>query len=105
VIAPLYAAGMTIPRISDSTRRWIYNIGVTVLPLLVLYGVVEVADLPLWTALLSAVLIGAPSGVARANWTRTDNAQVVNGVVSYDTAADPVAPVIKVVPEEPTDAA
>lgn len=96
---------MTLPRISDETRRWIYNIGVSALPLLVLYGLIEVTDVPLWTALLSAVVIGVPSGVARANWTRTDNAVVTNGVVNYDTATDPSNDEGAPADAEPTDAA
>lgn len=64
-------------------RRWIYTIGVTLLPLLVAYGVIKVADEPLWAALIAAVMTGIPSGVARANWTRTDNAAVSDGVVTY----------------------
>ena len=37
-------------------RKWLYGISLTVIPLLVAYGVVEEAAAPLWVALVGSVL-------------------------------------------------
>jgi len=40
-------------------RRWLYGVALTVVPLLVAYGVVEESAAPLWVALIGSLL--APS--------------------------------------------
>ena len=37
-------------------RKWLYGISLTVIPLLVAYGVVEESAAPLWVALVGSVL-------------------------------------------------
>lgn len=38
------------------TRKWIYGICLAVVPLLVLYGVIDEAAAPLWIAVIGAVV-------------------------------------------------
>ena len=45
-------------------RAWIYRISLAVIPLLVVYGVIEETDVALWAALAGALL---NSGLATAN--------------------------------------
>lgn len=52
--------------LSRETRKWIYGISLTVIPLLVAYGVLDETAAPLWIALVGAVV--AP-GLALANLT------------------------------------
>ena len=47
-------------------RKWIYGICLAVVPLLVLYGVIDESSAPLWIALAGAII--APS-LALANLT------------------------------------
>lgn len=37
-------------------RKWLYGISLTVIPLLVAYGVIEKSDAPLWIALAGSIL-------------------------------------------------
>jgi len=52
---------------SEKTRAYLYRVSVVVLPLLVFKGVLDATEAPLWAAIASAVLVGAPSGLATAN--------------------------------------
>jgi hypothetical protein len=45
--------------LSAHTRRWIYGVALTVVPLLVAYGVLEESAAPLWIALIGAVVAPA----------------------------------------------
>ena len=47
-------------------RKWIYGVCLAVVPLLVVYGVIDKSDAPLWIALIGAVV--APT-MALANLT------------------------------------
>lgn len=85
---------MKFPHVSDETRKWVYNVGIAVLPLLV--GYLGAERLPLWQALLAALLVGSPSAVARANWVRTDDVAVVANRVVASTM---IVPVPAVAPE------
>lgn len=38
------------------TRKWIYGICLAVVPLLVLYGVIDEAAAPLWIAVIGAIV-------------------------------------------------
>jgi hypothetical protein len=51
-------------------RKWIYGIALTVIPLLVAYGIVDESTAALWAALVGAVV--AP-GLALFNLTPTDD--------------------------------
>ena len=42
--------------LSREGRKWLYGISLTVIPLLVAYGVVEKSDAPLWVALVGSIL-------------------------------------------------
>lgn len=41
------------------TRRWIYGVALTVVPLLVAYGVLDDSAAPLWIALVGALVAPA----------------------------------------------
>lgn len=53
---------------SEATRAWIYRVLTAVVPLLIVYGVLDEQSAPLWVALGAAVL---GTGMAAAN-TSTD---------------------------------
>ena len=42
--------------LSREGRKWLYGIALTVVPLLVAYGVLEKSDAPLWIALVGSIL-------------------------------------------------
>lgn len=50
--------------LSPAGRTWLYGVALAVLPLLVSLGLVSESDVPLWAALVGAVLV---PGVALAN--------------------------------------
>ena len=43
--------------LTPSVRRWVYGIALAVVPLLVLYGILDERSAPLWVALISAVVV------------------------------------------------
>ena len=43
--------------LTPARRRWIYGISLAVVPLLVLYGIVDEQSAPLWIALVSAIVV------------------------------------------------
>jgi hypothetical protein len=45
--------------LSREGRKWIYGICLAAVPLLVLYGVIDESDAPLWIAVLAAVIAPA----------------------------------------------
>lgn len=50
--------------LTPAVRRWFYGIALAVVPLLVLYGILDEQSAPLWVALISAVVV---PGLAIAN--------------------------------------
>lgn len=55
---------------TPAVRRWLYGVGVAAVPLLVVYGVVNVEQGAAWVAFLGA-LVGMPLlGMAAANVRR-----------------------------------
>lgn len=69
--------------LSREGRKWIYSILLAVVPLLVLYGVIDEAAAPLWIAVCAAVI--AP-GMALANLTPVDSGPVQE-IPPYEEAA------------------
>lgn len=57
---PKHALDAPTPRyaqwLTPTVRRWVYGIVTALVPLLVVYGLVEEATAPLWIALASSVL-------------------------------------------------
>ena len=57
---PKHAADQPTPRILDwltpGVRRWAYAVITALVPLLVVYGVLEAETAPLWAALAASVL-------------------------------------------------
>ena len=53
-------------------RKWLYGISLTIIPLLVAYGVIEESAAPLWVALVGSVL--APT-LALTHLTPKDDEQ------------------------------
>ena len=53
-----------MPHITPTVRRWVYGLALAVVPLLVLYGILDEQSAPLWVALISAVVV---PGLAVAN--------------------------------------
>jgi len=59
--------------LSREGRKWLYGIALTVVPLLVAYGVVEESAAPLWIALVGSLL--APT-LALTHLTPVDTGEV-----------------------------
>lgn len=59
--------------LSREARKWIYSILLAVVPLLVLYGVIDESAAPLWVALIGAIV--APT-LALSNLTPVDTGSV-----------------------------
>lgn len=55
---------MNIKLPSPAARQWLYGIATTVLPLLVVLKILQPSDVPLWLALIGAVLGTAGAGTA-----------------------------------------
>jgi len=54
------------------TRKWLYQAGVAVIGLLVVYGLVGESEAAEWTVLLAAVLGAGEAGLAAANTPTRD---------------------------------
>lgn len=48
--------------LSREGRKWLYGVAVTLIPLIVLYGVIDPQAAPLWLAVIAALLgVAAPA--------------------------------------------
>ena len=55
--------------LTPELRRWLYGIATALVPILVVYGVIESSTAPMWVALVASVL---GTGTALANVPRGD---------------------------------
>ncbi|MGP3708477.1 phage holin [Gordonia paraffinivorans] len=55
---------MSVPTPTPAQRRWLYAIVTALVPILVVYGIIDSSTVPLWIALAAAVL---GTGTAFAN--------------------------------------
>lgn len=62
---------MTIPRLSEATRAYIYRVALALFAAGVVYGIIEKDDVEIWLPILMAVLGIGSSGLAARN-TSTD---------------------------------
>lgn len=69
--------------LSREGRKWIYSILLAVVPLLVLYGVIDESAAPLWIALLGAIV--APT-LALSHLSPVDSGPVQE-IPAYEEAA------------------
>lgn len=53
--------------LSADGRKWLYRVTAVVIPLLVLYGVIDQSSAPLWLAVIAAVLGVASPAMALAH--------------------------------------
>lgn len=60
-----------MPHIPMDVRKWIYGVALAGIPLLVVFGIIEQAQAPLWIAFIGAIV--AP-GLALVNLSPNDNA-------------------------------
>lgn len=54
--APKHRAGGRLVILTPARRKWLYGVLIAAVPLLIVYGVIEDAQAPLWIALVGAVL-------------------------------------------------
>jgi hypothetical protein len=72
ILADLLKAENGELRVNEAMRAWIYRVSLAVLPLLIVFGVVQKEDAALWVALAGAVL---NTGLASANTSTSSTAK------------------------------